>query len=243
MYLIGVFVFQTILSVWVLGTANSEEKDGDFDSLDKGKVLLNGNEKILRSNVELEEKIEKIRAMARKARKFEKNKGESLNSGTKIGIEKEIEKRLLKLQKGLNSTREKLPRSYVNYLSKYGKVEDEVTKKKAGLDEGKGKETLMFKKKLKFRSPLTGPSKGPKGFGDSEKHKVSKGKMSGSKVSEEEVNEEIQKERDLEGGRRLVVQKSRVSRDDGKNLDEGMRRGNDGKEASQTGKSRNGKCH
>lgn len=249
MYLIGVFVFQTVLAVWVLGTANSEKEDGNLGSLDsKGKVSLNGNEKILRSNVGLEEKIEEIRAMASEARKAEKNKHESLNSRTKIGIEKEIENRLLKLQKGLNSTREKLPRSYVNYLSMYGKVEDGVMKKKKkkiSLDVGNGNESLMFKKKLKFRAPSTEANEGPKGFGDSEKCKVSKGKKNclGGRgkmveVSEEEI-EEIQKEGDLEGddGRRLAVQTLRVSREDWKNLDNGMRSEH---EASQTRKSRNG---
>lgn len=250
-YLIGVFVFQTVLAVWVLGTANSEKEDGNLGSLDgKGKVSLNGNEKILRSNVGLEEKIEEIRAMASEARKAEKYKHESLNSRTKIGIEKEIENRLLKLQKGLNSTREKLPRSYVNYLSKYGKVEDGVMKKKKkiSLDVGNGNESLMFKKKLKFRAPSTEASEGPKGFGDSEKCKMSKGKKNGLsgrgkmvEVSEEEI-EEIQKEGDLEGddGRRLVVQTLRVSREDWKNLDNGMRSEHGGKEASRNRKSRNG---
>lgn len=263
-YLVGVFLLQTVYAVWVL--ANQE--DGDLDSSDsgKGKNLLNRGEKALSLNLgsesgsvvyldesQWEEKIEEIRAMAKQARKVEKNgykKGsgynknggfdKNLNSRNRIGIEKEIKTRLLNLKKSLNSDKEKLPGSYVSYLSNSGKkVGDEL--RKTSSDERKGNENLMFKKKLKFRSPSIEMRKSPMGFGDSGKFEVSKGKKSSfsDKIIEngnvhngdmemlEKENEIIQGDRDL-------------TQNGWKNLDKGMRRENGGKEVSQRRKPRNG---
>ncbi|PON88326.1 ABC subfamily C protein [Trema orientale] len=260
LYLIGAFLVQTVYAVWVL--ANQEDRNLDSSDSGKERFLLS---KGLSSNLgsdssngvyldesQLEEKIDEIRAMAKQARKVEKNGylkdsgsknggfDKNLNSRNRIGIEKEIKTRLLKLQKSLNSDKEKLPVSYVSYLSNAGKkVGDEVTK--AGSDERKGNENLMFKKKLMFRSPSTEPSKSPKGFGDSGKYEVSKGKKSGfsEKIVEngsvrnddmelsEKEEEEFQGERDL-------------TQNDWNKLDKGTRRGDGGKEMSQRRKPRNG---
>ncbi|KAF3456220.1 hypothetical protein FNV43_RR00870 [Rhamnella rubrinervis] len=246
-YVLGAFVFQTICAVWVLGNANSDKRDGNWESSDsgEGEDFFNGNEKLVRakfetqkSNViymddyELEGKIEEIRAMARDARKAEKKSSEDsggderLNSRHRIGIEKEIGGRLLKLQKKLNSDKEKSLGSHVNYLGKSQKGEDGMN------SNGK----LAFEKKLKFRSPSTERKKSPKGFGGSQENSVSKSKKgslgsidkttengrvgSGAMELSDRVNEEIQPESNMVGkddGRRLAIESTLSQNDQKKN--------------------------
>ena len=181
-YLVGLFVFQTICSVWILGKANSDSvKDGNLDSSDKNSS--SNKEKVLfGSDSELEMKIEEIRAMAREARRSEKNAGkeggeddefgeESLISKRRIGIEKEIGAKLSNLQKRLNS-------------NLANKVEDKV--KRVNSDSKDANGTLMFKKKLKFKSPPMKVRNGSKGFGGTKDQirNVDNGKKSGSKSVE-----------------------------------------------------------
>ncbi|XP_030975918.1 uncharacterized protein LOC115995477 [Quercus lobata] len=185
-YLVGLFVFQTICSVWILGKANSDSvKDGNLDSSDNNrkKNSSSNKEKVLfGSDSELEMKIEEIRAMAREARRSEKNAGkeggeddefgeESLISKRRIGIEKEIGAKLSKLQKRLNS-------------NLANKVEDKV--KRGNSDSKDANGTLMFKKKLKFKSPPMKVRNGSKGFGGTKDRirNVDNGKKSGSKSVE-----------------------------------------------------------
>ncbi|XP_050240037.1 uncharacterized protein LOC126689055 [Quercus robur] len=185
-YLVGLFVFQTICSVWILGKANSDSvKDGNLDSSDKNrkKNSSSNKEKVLfGSDSELEMKIEEIRAMAREARRSEKNAGkeggeddefgeESLISKRRIGIEKEIGAKLSNLQKRLNS-------------NLANKVEDKV--KRGNSDSKDANGTLMFKKKLKFKSPPMKVKNGSKGFGGTKDRirNVDNGKKSGSKSVE-----------------------------------------------------------
>ena len=188
-YLVGLFVFQTICSVWILGKANSDSvKDGNLDSSDnnrKKNSSSSNKEKVLfgsDSDSELEMKIEEIRAMAREARRSEKNAGkeggeddefgeESLISKRRIGIEKEIGAKLSKLQKRLNS-------------NLANKVEDKVKRGTSDSKDANG--TLMFKKKLKFKSPPMKVRNGSKGFGGTKDRirNVDNGKKSGSKSVE-----------------------------------------------------------
>lgn len=187
-YLVGLFVFQTICSVWILGKANSDSvKDGNLDSSDNNrkKNSSSNKEKVLfgsDSDSELEMKIEEIRAMAREARRSEKNAGkeggeddefgeESLISKRRIGIEKEIGAKLSKLQKRLNS-------------NLANKVEDKVKRGTSDSKDANG--TLMFKKKLKFKSPPMKVRNGSKGFGGTKDRirNVDNGKKSGSKSVE-----------------------------------------------------------
>ncbi|KAK7842381.1 uncharacterized protein LOC112030602 [Quercus suber] len=187
-YLVGLFVFQTICSVWILGKANSDSvKDGNLDSSDNNrkKNSSSNKEKVLfGSDSELEMKIEEIRAMAREARRSEKNAGkeggeddefgeESLISKRRIGIEKEIGAKLSKLQKRLNS-------------NLANKVEDKV--KRGNSDSKDANGTLMFKKKLKFKSPPMKVRNGSKGFGGTKDRirNVDNGKKSGSKSVEDD---------------------------------------------------------
>ncbi|XVF28319.1 hypothetical protein REPUB_Repub15cG0019100 [Reevesia pubescens] len=174
-YFVGIFMFQTLIAVWVLGNGNSHDKDRNLDKNNKsknGKYLNNGKVGSSSTNVfywddsELEEKVEEIRAMAREARKMEekqmKNNGdeegdiidESLNSKARIGIEKEIGARLNKLENKLTSKRENFPGSYMSFLDKLKDDDDakEITK------------TLFVKKKFKFRAPEKNSRSGVKGF-------------------------------------------------------------------------------
>ncbi|KAF5738721.1 wound-responsive family protein [Tripterygium wilfordii] len=182
LYLVGLFVFQTICTAWVLGTASSTGKDGDVDNLnsgvngiDKRKPLLNGKVSSAGyfNESELEEKIAEIRAMARVARKSEvKLRGgtgggdiveEGSSSKDGIGIEDEIGARLAKLKKRLNSKREKLPGSFMNLLATFGEGEDGTSEDEVSSDEDNNK-MLVFEKKLKFKRPLVDPRSKPKGF-------------------------------------------------------------------------------
>ncbi|KAJ7955100.1 ABC subfamily C protein [Quillaja saponaria] len=268
--LVGIFVFQTICSVWILGNASSDQKAGDSESgglvingRDKGRLLWNGNGKTLQvkvassntSNVvymddqsELESKIEEIKEMAREARKIEKRKKEE-NVGDekgpvsshRVGIEKEINARLVKLQKRGTSAKEKSPGSHVDSLG-------------SSVNSKDGSGELMFKKKHKYRSPSMKSTKRPKGFqGDA--RKVSKTEKSGSSnigMSEEngsvvsnnmqlsdeskQVNQqgieaqELDSGTSLEDGRNLVNQGSKSLQNSGKKLKEGTRRPNLGVE-------------
>ena len=106
LYLIGIFVFQTICAVWVLGSANSDQeheisdseaKDSQLSASErsKGKFLLNvggkdfgekighkPNHAVYLNESELEEKIAEIRTMAKGARDSEgkKLKNNGINS-------------------------------------------------------------------------------------------------------------------------------------------------------------------
>ncbi|KAM3707714.1 hypothetical protein ACB098_02G045800 [Castanea mollissima] len=188
-YLVGLFVFQTIFSVWILGKANSDSvKNGNLDGSDndnRKKNSSNNKEKVLFGSdfdSEMEMKIEEIRAMAREARRSEKNAGkeggeddefgeESVISKRRIGIEKEIGAKLSKLQKRLNS-------------NLANKVEDKV--KKGNSDSKDANGTLMFKKKLKFKSPPMKVRNGSKGFGGTKDRirNLDNGKKSDSKSVE-----------------------------------------------------------
>ncbi|XP_062108647.1 uncharacterized protein LOC133819408 [Humulus lupulus] len=203
-YVCSAFVLQTIYAVWVL----ANQKDGDLDSSysDESRVSLSRGEKALSLNslsessnlvsleeVRLDEKIEEIRTMAKQARKVERNEknghkkssgskkngfGEKLSTKSMVGIEKEIETRLRKLENSLNSDKEKFTGAYANFLiNAEKKVEDGL--RKTNLDERKENENQMYKKKLIFKSPSIDTRKNPKGFGDSQKNKVSKGKKDG----------------------------------------------------------------
>lgn len=106
LYLVGIFVFQTICAVWVLGSADSDQEHEISDSeakgsqlganeRNKGKFLLNFGGKFFGEKIgnksshavylnesELEEKIVEIRAMAKEARESEgkKLKNNGMNS-------------------------------------------------------------------------------------------------------------------------------------------------------------------
>ncbi|KAG7013639.1 hypothetical protein SDJN02_23806, partial [Cucurbita argyrosperma subsp. argyrosperma] len=204
-YLLALFAFQTICTVWVLDYGNSikEDKNSDKDLSIRSKsvkeVLLNGNERIVLGNFgsktnelvyldesKMRDKIEEIRLLARKARKEEKyqkpddlgegdTEGRNVISRARIGIDKEIDARLVKLQKRLNSNKDRIPDSPVNFLFKSENVE-EAAKRNDFKDEEERNKSLIYKKKLQFRNSNGDRMKKPKGFQGFD----SNGKKSGS---------------------------------------------------------------
>ncbi|XP_057956909.1 uncharacterized protein LOC131150298 [Malania oleifera] len=201
--LVGIFVFQTFCAVWVLGSVNSDQKDGSLrgedESEDTGKIvkksLFNGNGKLFFGNVEprpvdvvhvgeseLEEKIVQIRAMAKEARERERQELKAngvvspldeLEGGDKVSenevsrirssIEKEVDARLVKMQKRLNSIPDKSLVSLISNLSKSEVFGDRENGNNSDVKE-EVNGALMFRKKFKFRNPTVGSRNKPKGF-------------------------------------------------------------------------------
>ncbi|TKY54154.1 hypothetical protein E2542_SST18560 [Spatholobus suberectus] len=187
MYFLGVFVLQTVYTVWVMGNYNSNQKEGDLDiegrEKGNGKTVslpVNGANSVFRveDQLEMEKKIEEIKLMAREARRIESEKkgegeeeedededfemdDEGAVSSQRLGIEKEIGERLLKLQNRINGSSKDISAA-LRINTRGNSV--------AGVDTGvnknvnKGNEALVFKKKFKFRSPSTKATKTPKGF-------------------------------------------------------------------------------
>ncbi|XP_058758249.1 uncharacterized protein LOC131631471 [Vicia villosa] len=177
MYLIGAFMFQTVIYFWKL--ENQRSKLNDFEVSEKEK--RNGN---IVEDQNVEKKIEEIRLMAREARRIElekKGKGkeeededgdgdseiddESGASSGKLGIEKEVIERLLKLKSKINSNKDS--------LSALGLNGSGNSAKGGGRNVNKVKEGVVFKKKFKFKSPSTKDVKTPKGFSGTQDRRVS----------------------------------------------------------------------
>lgn len=187
-FMVGGFVFQSICSFWfLLNYDNSSHKDSDSDSdIDrrgKRNLLFNGNGNTVQVNaasnviygeqdqLEMGKKIEEIKLMAREARRVEemkKDEEEDVDSEIDdevplFGIEKEIGARLLNLVKRLNDDKDNSAALQINSLGNSVKNAGGVATD-ANKNVNKGKEELVFKKKLKFKSPSTKPRKTPKGF-------------------------------------------------------------------------------
>ncbi|CAI8610652.1 unnamed protein product [Vicia faba] len=173
MYLIGAFVFQTVMYFWKLENQRSKLNDLEVSEKEKsnGKIVEDQN---------VEKKIEEIRVMAREARRIElEKKGkeeedgdgdseidhESVVSSGKLGIEKEVVERLLKLKSKINSNKDSLSALRLNGSGN--------SVKGGGVNVDKGKEGFVFKKKSKFKSPLTKDVKTPKGFSGTRDSRVS----------------------------------------------------------------------
>uniref|UniRef100_A0A1J3I596 Uncharacterized protein n=1 Tax=Noccaea caerulescens TaxID=107243 RepID=A0A1J3I596_NOCCA len=193
LYLIGLFAFQTVCAVLFLGNSTKSGKtpsdtvDGRRNSSRGLSLILNGKNGGRASNVvsledlEMNEKIAEIRAMAREARKNDSypSSVEASNPGGGIDIEKEIEARLSNMEKRLNSQRKGLAGFRVEPLD----------------DESRNEESLMFEKKYKFKAekPLTGNVKGfggSKGNNELKSEKTGQnGNVSGEKDPEEEIKD------------------------------------------------------
>ncbi|GJR94154.1 hypothetical protein Tco_0266328 [Tanacetum coccineum] len=160
-YLIGAFVFQIVCAVLIFGSKEifdeSEEKGRGLDLGVKRNELAEFN--VVEENegemVEMEDMIVEIREMAREARKQERIKAirrglvndddgdddVDFDSVEKSVKEKEVDRRLMKLKKSLEGNYEKLP----NVKGLRNESE--------GSDDGEDFGSLMFKKKLKYKSP------------------------------------------------------------------------------------------
>ncbi|XP_023006301.1 uncharacterized protein LOC111499077 [Cucurbita maxima] len=239
-YLLALFAFQTICTVWVLDYGNSikEDKNSDKDLSIRSKsgkeVLLNGNERIVLGNFgsktnelvyldesKMRDKIEEIRLLARKARKEEKyqkpddvgegdTEGSNVISRARIGIDKEIDARLVRLQKRLNSNKERIPDSPVNFLFKSENVE-EAAKRNDFNDEEERNKSLIYKKKLQFRNSNGDRMKKPMGF----QGFVSNGKKSGS--NGKAINKGV-KDAEKRVANEIKYNDPKMSKDDSTNL-------------------------
>uniref|UniRef100_A0A803MEZ6 Uncharacterized protein n=1 Tax=Chenopodium quinoa TaxID=63459 RepID=A0A803MEZ6_CHEQI len=157
---VGLFVLQTVVAVWVMGSNKSDENNGNLVVGDRkkelrlgmreGEVGINGNTFLKDwagldvDESEMEAKISEIRKMAWEVREAEKRK-------------KEVDVRLSKLKKKYPA-----PSLNVNFLNKSeGSGKEEKNKALNGKEEDS---MLLFKMKHKFRSHLTKPEEKPKGF-------------------------------------------------------------------------------
>ncbi|KAK2412057.1 hypothetical protein QL285_047283 [Trifolium repens] len=167
MYIIGAFVYQTVCYFWKL---RNQHSNGNLDVIGKEKrnilfheIWETGEDQLV------EKKIEEIKLMAREARRIElERKGkekenedleidddEGLISSGKLGIEKEIVERLLKLKNRINSKKDGVSAMRLNGRGNSGG---------GGMNVSQGKEGLASKKKSKFKSPSIKATKTPKGF-------------------------------------------------------------------------------
>ncbi|CAN8324657.1 unnamed protein product [Cochlearia groenlandica] len=154
-YLIGIFAFQTVCAVLFLGNTTKSPEISSDDAIDNDGRSLSGSVVSL-EDIEMNEKIAEIRAMAREARKSEaksseKEEDEAMNNpGGGIDIEKEIEARLSTMEKRLNSQRKGLAGLRVEPFD----------------GTRNGEKSLMFEKKYKFKAEKP-PTGNVKGFGGS----------------------------------------------------------------------------
>ncbi|GMH18781.1 hypothetical protein Nepgr_020622 [Nepenthes gracilis] len=192
--LVGLFVFQTICAVWILGSADSEDKDGNLKVGSRdGKMGLNGNASagkfeirnggfVYVDKAEMERKIGEIRKMAREARDREEEKlrandadsnsmGDGDNGdGDVEGESSNIRSVLVKEVDGrLKTLRKSLnsirEKSTLLKVNSLKKSSEAAEKeKKEAFDAMEEGEMLMIKKKYKFRSLTTSPRDRPKGF-------------------------------------------------------------------------------
>ncbi|KAH9620967.1 hypothetical protein KSS87_016718 [Heliosperma pusillum] len=175
---VGLFVLQTIVSVWIMGNGGSGEKDRR--ELGPGGSGIVGESGLTRID---ELKIAEIRRMVRVVKEGEKRnknvengEGEmevesdddeeeeeeeeekpKTNNFLRNGIAKEVDGRLTMLRK-----RSPMPVQNVNFLNKAAcSGKDVQNESDVGLEEYN---RLMFEAKRKFRSQVTEVGNKPKGF-------------------------------------------------------------------------------
>ncbi|CAJ1941010.1 unnamed protein product [Sphenostylis stenocarpa] len=203
MYFLGFFVLQTIYAVWAVWNYKLSQKDEDL--VIDGRRNGDGKTVSLPANVVSEEqllmerKIEEIRLMAREARRIEwEKKGEDEEeaaaeeeeedfeieddegavSSHRVDIEKEIGKRLSNLQNRINRTNARAKE--ISEALQMNAHEISAAGVDRGVNVNKGDEALVFKKKIKFRSPSTKATKTPKGFPGTRNRKASDAKKRNS---------------------------------------------------------------
>jgi len=189
MYLLGILVLQAIYAVWAVGYYKNSHRDEDLEIDGRGSgdgktvsLPVNG---VSGGQLLMEEKIEEIRLMAKEARRIEsEKKGEEdvedvedvededfeidddkgAVSNRRDAIEKEISERLFNLLNKINTLNVRTKDITAALQTDASEISA------AGMDRGvnknvnEGDKALVFKKKLKFRSPSTKATKTPKGF-------------------------------------------------------------------------------
>lgn len=186
--LVGAFVLQTACSVWVLGNASvNKEDEKNLNGLNAGKIFV---------SEKMEYRINEIRALAREARRSEarnaRKEGEVVEDDFGFdGIGKEVNARLAKLESKMGMRSVKLPGLNVDNVDRLEEDEEQENHSDSDefegdeeLEEGDGKvnenDNLIFKKRFKFRSSSSIPSRSDvKGFGSGGRS-VYEGKKSGS---------------------------------------------------------------
>ncbi|KAJ4968706.1 hypothetical protein NE237_015407 [Protea cynaroides] len=203
-YFVGFFIFQTVCAVWVLGSSDMSRETGNVVAEAESTVselemwnrkindfLLRKNGQIFQKNVgskpgnvtyedksQLEDKIVEIRTMAREARECEARK---LRANDVDPIRQDVNESLEKLKK----RREKLPMASISYLSGLLKVQDRKNSESSEVKEKAGK--LLFKKKHRFRSSLTGSENKTKGFNGSKQYSLPNDNNRGSAIGEQSL--------------------------------------------------------
>lgn len=190
---VGIFILQAIVRALVVDSADSIGDKRRRRRSNREEVGINGKvnpfrEKLeMKNEAEMEAKIAEIRMMAMEAKERErKNSGDGYlglddeeddsddeveddGSRAKSGIEREIDGRLTRVRRGLDTVREKSQAMNVNFLSK-PKQEDADKGKKNVLGEKEEDKMLMFEKKYRFRSgDSSKPRDKPKGFQGSDR--------------------------------------------------------------------------
>lgn len=186
---VGLFVLQTVVAVWVMGSGDSDEKDRNLgiegQHMDPGLGIRNvevglngdalGNSAYLNvEESEIEAKIADIRKMAREAREHEKKNLE--NGDTNVGDvsdeDEDLETEASRLRSGIvkevdgrmTKSRKSSPAPLLN-VNFLNKAQDTVKElKNKGSEDKDENKMLLFKIKRKYRSHLTAPRNKPKGF-------------------------------------------------------------------------------
>ncbi|XP_021844019.1 uncharacterized protein [Spinacia oleracea] len=189
---VGLFILQTVISVWIMGSGNSKEKKRGLEIGDQKKDLRlrvregeqgNNRNAFLKSlasvgvdELEMEAKISEIRKMAWEVREAEKRKkvesGEAdiddLSDDDSEDFESDDSRIKSGIVKEVDVRLSKLKKRYpapslnVNLLNK---SEGPGKEGKDKVLDGKEEDNmLLYRTKHKFRSNLTTPEEKPKGF-------------------------------------------------------------------------------
>ncbi|RWR94663.1 wound-responsive family protein [Cinnamomum micranthum f. kanehirae] len=184
-YILGMFVFQTICTIWILGSADIDEISGDSVEMEGGEK--NGDLGLSSDGLELEKRVSEIQILAREARASEERKArdeasasfsaavgndgddfvvETASSRHATVVRKEVDRRLLNLQKSIQtSPGDSLQRS----------------------NSGTKGANLAVRKRQAVRVSLMNGRNDPKGFGCSKSNKnLSVGGESGLLDNEEQ---------------------------------------------------------
>ncbi|CAJ2653914.1 unnamed protein product [Trifolium pratense] len=227
MYIIGAFVYQTVCYFLKL---RNQPSNGNLDVIEREKrnILFGENWKTGEDQI-VEKKIEEIKLMAREARRIELEKkgkvkededleiddDESVVSSAKLGIEKEIVERLLKLKNRINSKKDGSAAMRLNGRGNSAGG--------GGMNVNQGKDGLASKKKSKFKSPLTKATKTPKGFSGTQGRRVSNVEPQDQEpVNQQDVTHKNASGVPLEERGKSVDDESGEIQNDGKSLEEKM---------------------
>ncbi|GAU11165.1 hypothetical protein TSUD_197890 [Trifolium subterraneum] len=225
MCIIGAFVIQTVGYFWKL---RNQRSNGNLDVIEKRNILFDEIWKTGEDQI-VEKKIAEIKLMAREARRIElERKGkekededleiddeEDVVSSAKLGIEKEIVERLLKLKNRINSKKDGVSAMPLNGRGNSAGG--------SGMHVNQGKDGLASKKKSKFKSPSTKTTKTPKGFSGTQGRRVSNVEPQNHEpVNQQDVTHKNVSGVPLEERGKSVDDKSEEIQNDRKSLEEKM---------------------